>query len=274
MLKRIKKYYEELIQKPILTSFIVFGLLTILVLGLSLPYYIADFDNIYMNVLAEAHGMLFDILIIGILLFWLRNIGEEKQRISQYLDEIDDFRMWESEEAAFRNVGNIKRLNRHGIFNIDLVGCYLKKTNLSGINLKTSNLNTANLSNAVLIEVNLSETRMNQTNFENANLNHADLTNSFASGTNFKDAFMIKSNLSGAFLIKADFKNGFLMEANLSNCSLAEVNFENANLYKANFKGATGLTVEQLSKAKSLYLASFDPELQVQLEEHIPDLIR
>lgn len=273
MINRIKKYYDELIQKPILTSFIVFGLLTIIILGLSLPYYLHDFDNIYLNVLAEAHGMLFDILIIGILLFWLRNIGEEKQRVHQFLDEIDDFRMWESEEAAFRNVGNIKRLNRHGVFNIDLVGCYLKKTNLSGINLRTSNLNTADLSNAVLIEANLAETRMNQTNFENANLNHADLTHSFASGTNFKDAFMIKSNLEGAFLIKADFKNGFLMEANLSKCSLAETNFENANLYKANFRGATGLSVEQLSKAKSLYLASFDPELQIQLEEHIPELI-
>ncbi len=272
-MNKIKKHYEELIQKPILTSFIVLTLLAILILGLSMPYYLADFDNIYMNVLAEAHGMIFDILIIGILLFWLRQVGEEKQRISQFLDEIDDFRMWESEEAAFRNVGNIKRLNRHGVINIDLVGCYLKKTNLSGINLKSSNLNTANLSNGVLIEANLSETRMNQTNFENANLNHADLTNSFASGTNFRDAFMIKANLEGAFLIKADFKNGFLMEANLSNCSLAETNFENANLYKANFKGATGLTIEQLSKAKSLYLASFDPELQVQLEEHIPDLI-
>ncbi len=272
-MNKIKKYYDELIQKPILTSFLVFGLLSVLVLGLSMPYYLADFDSIYMNVLAEAHGMLFDILIIGILLFWLRNIGEEKQRISQFLDEIDDFRMWESNEAAFRNVGNIKRLNRHGVFNIDLVGCYLKKTNISGINLNSSNLNTADLSNSILIEANLSKTRMNQTNFENANLNHADLTDSFASGTNFKDAFMIKSNLKGAFLIKADFKNGFLMEANLSNCSLAEASFENANLYKANFTGATGLTIEQLSKAKSLYLASFDPEMQVQLEEHLPDLI-
>ncbi len=272
-MNRIKNYFEELIQKPILTSFIVFGLLTVLILGLSMPYYLKDFDNIYMNVLAEAHGMLFDILIIGILLFWLRQVGEEKQRISQFIDEIDDFRMWESEEAAFRNVGNIKRLNRHGVYNIDLVGCYLKKTNLSGVNLENSNLNTANLSNGILIEANLQGTRMNQTNFENANLNHANLSHSFASGSNFKDAFMIKANLSHAFLIKADFKNGFLMEANLSHCSLSETNFENANLYKADFRGATGLTIEQLSKAKSLYLASFDPELKAELKEQIPNLI-
>ncbi len=272
-MNRIKKYYNDLIQKPILTSFVVLGLLSIIILGLSMPYYLNDFDNIYMNVLAEAHGMLFDILIIGILLFWLRQVGEEKRRISQFLDEIDDFRMWESEEAAFRNVGNIKRLNRHGVHNLDLVGCYLKKTNLSGIDLSTSNLNTANLSGGTLIESNLSETRMNQTNFENANLNNANLTGSFASGSNFKDAFMIKANFKGAFLIKADFRNGFLMEANLSNCSLAEADFENANLYKANFIGATGLTLEQLSKAKSLYLASFDSDLQVQLEEKLPDLL-
>ena len=69
MIKKLKKYYEELIQKPILTSFIVLGLLTILIIGLSLRFYLTDFDNIYMNVLAEAHGMLFDILIIGPTIF-------------------------------------------------------------------------------------------------------------------------------------------------------------------------------------------------------------
>ena len=50
-------------------------------------------------------------------------------------------------------------------------------------------------------------------------------------------------------------------------------NFENANLYKADLREADGLTLEQLSKAKSLYLAQIDPELNEQLAEKYPDLI-
>lgn len=272
-MNRFREIYEKVIQHPIRSSTTVLVLVSIIVLGLSMPLYLRNFDEMYLNVLAEAHGMIFDILIIGILIYWLREQGEKKQRIRQYIDEIDDFRMWESEEAAFRNVGNIKRLNRHGITKIDLVGTYLTKTNLSKVDLRKANMNTANASNSVMIEAILTDARLNQTNFENGNLNQADLRKTFASGANFTDAFLIKADFEGAFLIKTNFSNGYLMEANLQNCSLAEANFENANLYKADFRGAEGLTLEQLSKAKSLYLAEFDPEIYKILKKEIPDLI-
>jgi len=268
-----KEIYNKIIQHPIRSATTVLVLVTIIVLGLSMPLYLRNFDEMYLNVLAEAHGMIFDILVIGILLFWLREQGDIKQRISQYKDEIDDFRMWESEEAAFRNAGNIKRLNRHGVNKINLVGVYLTKTNLSKINLKEANINTANISSSVLIEANLEEARLNQTNFENANINQANLRKSFASGANFKDAFLIKADFEEAFLIKANFNNAYMMEANLQKSSLTEANLENANLYKADLRGADGLTLEQLSKAKSLYLAKIDPELHEQLVENYPDLI-
>lgn len=272
-MKRLVQLYSHIIEHPLRSATTVLIFVSIIVLGLSLPLYMTRFDEMYLNVLIEAHGMIFDILIIGMLIYWLREQGEIKQRIRQYIDEIDDFRLWESEEAAFRNVGNIKRLNRHKVTKIDLVGTYLTKTNLSKVNLMGANLNTANVTNSVLIEANLKEARLNQTNFENANLNHSDLSGTYASGANFKDAFLIKADFEGAFLIKTNFKNSYLMEANFGNSSLAEANFEDANLYKANLKGAEGLTLEQLSKAKSLYLAEFDDDLYKVLEKEIPDLI-
>jgi len=272
-MKRLRAIFDEIIDQPIRSAFAVLFFVSVLVIGLSLPLYISDFKEMYLNVLAEAHGMIFDILVIGILLFWLREKGDIKQRIRQYHDEIDDFRMWQSEEAAFRNVGNIKRLNRHHLHKIDLVGTYLCKTNLSKVDLSESNLNTANFSNSVLIESNLSEARMNQSIFENANLNQANLSKTYASGAIFRDAFLIKSNFEGAFLIKANFHNAFLMEANLTNCALTEADFEDANLYKADLRGSDGLTIEQLAQAKSLYLAKFDPEIAESLKEKVPDLI-
>ena len=71
--------------------------------------------------------MILDIAVIVILILWLNQNGEIRQRIRTYKDEIDDFRLWESEEAAFRTVGNIKRLNRHKIHDINLVNSWRLK---------------------------------------------------------------------------------------------------------------------------------------------------
>ena len=271
--KKVNEFFNSIIEKPLLTSTIVLVFVTILVLGLSMPYYISDFKSFIPQVLAEAHGMIFDIAVIGILIFWLNKNGETRQRIRTYKDEIDDFRMWESEEAAFRTVGNIKRLNRHKIHEINLVNCYLPRTNLNYVNLTGSNLNSANISQSSLIECNLESARLNQTNFENSNLNQANLKSAYASGANFKDAFLIKAYFENAFLIKANFANAFLMEADLKDCYLMGADFENASLYKADLRGAKGLTVEQLSKVKTLYLARFDDEILEQIKTNLPELV-
>ncbi|MBX2894510.1 MAG: pentapeptide repeat-containing protein [Cyclobacteriaceae bacterium] len=265
--------FNTIIEKPLLTSTIVLTGVAVLVLSLSLNYYLHDFENFWEQILVEAHGMIFDIAIIGILIFWLNQNGETRQRIRTYKDEIDDFRLWESDEAAFRTVGNIKRLNRHKIYEINLVNCHLARTNLNYVNLKGSNMNSANFSSSSLIETNLENTRLNQTNFENANLNQAMLKGAYASGANFKDAFLIKAQFENAFLIKTNFKNAFLMEANLAGSYLMGADFENASLYKADLRGVKGLTVEQLTKAKTLYLAKFDDEILEQIKLTLPELV-
>jgi uncharacterized protein YjbI with pentapeptide repeats len=273
IIEKLRDKFDEVVEKPLLTSTIVLVTVALIVLSLSMNYYLTEFHNFWGQVLAEAHGMIFDIAVIGILIFWLNQNGQTRQQIRTYKDEIDDFRLWESEEAAFRTVGNIKRLNRHKIYEINLVNCHLSRTNLSHVNLKASNLNSANLSNSSLIETNLENTRLNQTNFENSNLNQASLNGAYASGANFKDAFLIKANFEGAFLIKTNFKNAYLMEGNLQNSYLMGADFENASLYKADLRGAKGLTIDQLTKAKTLYLAKFDDELLEQVKAVIPELV-
>ncbi|WKV10662.1 pentapeptide repeat-containing protein [Marivirga harenae] len=271
--ENIEEKIKQITEKPLLTSVIVLVILTILVLGLSLPYYFDNFRDFFKEVLAEAHGMLFDIAIIGILIYWLRENGEKQLRIKMYKDEIDDFRQWESEEAAFRTVGNIKRLNRHKITEINLVNCHLTKTNMSHVELTGSNLNSSNFSHANAIECNFSATRANQTNFENAKMNQANFEGAFASGANFKDAFLIKANFKNAFLIKSDFSNAYLMEADLSNCHLTGAVFDEASLYKANLRGAEGITVDQLKKVKTLYLAELDDDIKSEIQESYPELL-
>ncbi|MFC2126072.1 pentapeptide repeat-containing protein [Bacteroidota bacterium] len=273
MKKKIIEYFQRVLENPILTSTWVLILVALFVTVLSIPYYTSDLDGFLRNLLAEAHGSIFDIIIIGILILWLNQKGQKRQQIRAYKDEIDDFRLWESEEAAFRTVGNIKRLNRHDIFNINLVNCHLARANLNFVQLNEANLNNANISNSNLMEANLDSARLNQTNFENSNLNQVNLNNAFASGANFKDANLIKAKLNNAYLIKANFKNAFLMEANLNGANVSGVSFENANLYKADLRHTEGLTIDQMENVRTLYLAQFDKELYLKIKENFPELI-
>ncbi|MGB3586478.1 MAG: pentapeptide repeat-containing protein [Tunicatimonas sp.] len=269
VVERIKTIPEH----PVLTSFLVLFGLAIVVFGLSYSYYVEDYYNFVGQVLAEAHGMLFDIAVIGILIYWLNESGQKRMRIRTYLDEIEDFRLWESEEAAFRTAGNIKRLNRYQRYKLDLVNCYLARTNLSHILLKESNLNSANITHSNLIQCNLQNARMNQTNFQGSNLNQANLSRSYASGTIFSNTFLIKANFEGSFLIKANFENALLTEANLRGSVLMGANFKNANLLKADLRGAEGLTVEQLLEAKTLQNALLDEHLLQQVIKRSPQLM-
>ncbi len=267
-----KKLYN-ITEQQILTAALVFAILFVVVIAISYPYYRDHFHSFFGQILAEAHGMLFDLLIIGILLVWLRTTGEKRLRIKAYKDEIDDFRLWESEEAAFRTVGNIKRLNRYKIYNIDLSHCHLVRTKLNYVVLSGANLNYANFFNSFLLDVNLEDARMNQTNLENCNMNQSVLRGAYANGANFKDTYLVKTNFENAFLIRANFENAFLMEANLRNADLTEANFTNANLYKADLRGVKGLTKEQLNKARTLYLAKLDPDIEKEIRQVHPDLV-
>jgi len=269
----VSENVSKILERPLLISLIVLIILSSLVVWISLPYYLWDFENFMVQILAEAHGMILNIAVIGIFVYWLNQKGETRQRIRSYKDEIDDFRKWKSEEAAFRNMGNIKRLNRHNISSLDLVDVHLEKANLNYVNLTKSNLNSATFKNSSLIGGKFNFARMNQTDFENANLNKSSIKRVYAGGANFKDAFLIKSEMSDSFLIKANFENAYLMEANLTGANLTEVNFENSSLYKADLRGVKGLTVEQISKAKTLYMAKIDSKLMEELKAKHPHLV-
>ncbi len=271
--ERLGRKFQKILEKPILTNSLVLVVVSFIVVLASLRFYLQDFDIFIREILVEAHGMIFDIAIIGMLIYWLNQRGETRLRIKSYKDEIDDFRIWESEEAAFRTAGNIKRLNRHKIYDLNLVNCFLEKANLNYVILTGANLNYANLSNTNLIEANLENARLNQTRFENGNLNQANFSGAYANGATFKDANLIKSQFENSFLIKADFTNAFLMEANLKGAYLTGADLTNANLYKADLRNTKGISIEQLLKVRTLYLAKFDPDITAILEHEHPEYL-
>ena len=80
-LAKLADKIQSIPERPILTATIVLFLLGVIVIGLSFFYYTKG--EFYEGLLTEAHGMLFDLAIIGILLYWLNQNGQTRQRISR-----------------------------------------------------------------------------------------------------------------------------------------------------------------------------------------------
>jgi uncharacterized protein YjbI with pentapeptide repeats len=263
---------NSITERQLLTTSIVLFFVSMLVILLSFPHYIGKDNHFYENLLVEAHGMIFDLLIIGLLLVWLNKIGEKRIRIKRHQEEIDDFRHWINEEASFRIAGDIKRLNKDDVFNLELFNCNLKNVNLNNVNLTGSNMNNIQLEDTTMQNAILEGVRLNQGNLQNAKLQKAKLKNAQLSGANMQFTTLIKADLTGANCIKTRFKGAVMIDSILKDSMLAGADFTDTNLFKADLSGAKGLTAEQLSKARNIYLAKIDPAVEEKLKLIAPEL--
>jgi hypothetical protein len=218
-------------------SIIVFIITSLIVTYISRKHYDGDFME---NVLVEAHGMLFDILVIGVLILFLNKLVERRIENRRYLEEIDDFRGWESEEAAYRNAGNLNRLKRNRYRGkLNLRQCYLGCVNLR--EYQDDNL------------LEYIKPYLEHSNLKGVNIAFADLQN---------------VNLTNVKLQKAIF-----FEVDLRGSDLGFAKLEGADLQDVDLRNVRNLKLDQLSVVKSLYRTHLDLELMKLVGEKYPHLL-
>lgn len=214
--------------RPIFLAFLLALVATALVGLCSLPFYLSNFFTFLENVAVEAHGMVFDLFVIGFFVFWLNSLGDKRRRIRNYQEQIDDFRGWDEKEAVYRIAGIVRRLNREGVTNINLDNAFLAnanliETNLSGANLRRANLREASLQRAYL---------------KGAHLEGADLCQAHPEWANMEGAYLREANLEGANLEGANLREATLHEANLRQANLIGAYLSGADLTEADLHGA------------------------------------
>lgn len=230
--------------RPVLLSFLVFLAAAGLILPVSLDYWLHE-PEFLTNVLAEAHGMLLDLLVFGCLLLWFDQKAERQRRIDTYRNAIEDFLGWETEEAMYRIVGNIQRLNREGAVPETLKHAYLAAGDLKGADLSETSLNGATLAEA--------------------DLEHADLSDTYLGNADFSGANLRKADLSGAHV---GVFAGMRAPGGTTETTLA-----GATLREANLRGIRNATAETFRDVDTLYKARLDPELEAEIEEEYPELL-
>ncbi len=144
------------------------------------------------DIIVEADGMVFDLLVFGALLAWYDGKRRKNERVEQDQNLIEVLRGWKSQEGVLRTVGAIERLNREGIQDVDLFGCFLKKALLVSLELEGSNLQNANLQNAALNWTSLKKSLLDGANLQGADLRCGDIQ--FAS---LNEADLRGANLDG-----------------------------------------------------------------------------
>jgi uncharacterized protein YjbI with pentapeptide repeats len=240
MLRRLGAKLEQLAaERPVLLAFMVLVTAAVIIIPASLPFYLSDTLEFTENIMAEAHGTLFDLLVIGWFLLWLNKRAETRVANNRYREEIEDFLGWKSPEATHRIAGNIRRLNRGGVkARLRLTHAYLKGANLANVSLQESDLWGADLEGAMLSGANLRGCNMAGANLENAEMEHVVLIESDLRGANLKEADLERATLSkadirGAQLHGADLQYATLIAADLERAELVEANLREANLQSA-----------------------------------------
>ena len=231
-------------ERPHQLTFYVFLLACAIIIPLALPFWVNDAAGFFKEVMAEAHGVLLDILIIGWLLFWVRKQGERRLVTQRYREEIEDYLGWRAPEATLRIAGNIRRLNRLGVrIPLTLTEAYLKGANLTDVNLEEADLWGADLTSAKLVGARLSETNLagallQEADLERATLIKADLRGANLTEADLERAFLEEADLRGATLTGADLQFASMPGANLERARLIGANLRGAHLEHANLRGA------------------------------------
>lgn len=141
---------------PVTIAFAVLVPWTMGVIGLS--WWFGDYaPDFYENIRVEAHGVMFDLLVISLFVGLLNYFGEEWRKRQRYQEEINDHLGWEDAWVTCRIVGLIRLLNKVGVSKINLERAYLRGADLKDLDLRGANLAETQLELASLKKVNIDE---------------------------------------------------------------------------------------------------------------------
>lgn len=263
---RVYIVVSQICDNPIYTAVAV-TILALIVIVIATSAVFSYNLNFLEDIFVEAHGMLFDLIVIGVFILWLDKKREGKLEIKRYREEIDIYRGWESKEAAYRTSAAIRKLNECNVTDMDLHNVYLDEMNLDGLDFRG-----ANLSEASLVRANLSKALFDRADLTSANFTYANLE-----GASFRETD----------LLCAKFDEADMQGADLSFAGWTEVSVKGGNLFNVDFKGVfegwqnvgggefnyLDQLLDQIREARTMYHPrNMDKALKKPLQEKYPHL--
>ncbi len=267
---------------------IVAVMISVVIIFLSLLFFDSLRTDFFDGVFVEFSGMIFDLIVFGILLAIYTYHQEKKTYIQTQEDLIDDYMRLNTDEGKLRIAGALRRIQKKRKYDYNLGGINLSDFSFSSegiLNLSGSSFNTNPLSNhpnrpklfnTILKNVSFNYTNcsdvvfskgfMSQTHFEDCNFVECNLVNS-----SFQNA-TVKYNIRNIKKEKSDWYEDLTGEGTSDqthfpsfwNADLSGVSFKSASLENVDFRGAFSLDRAIFSSCRGLETCLFDDNVNIQ----------
>lgn len=177
-----------------------------------------SFQSFLNGISVEMFGIVFDVAVLVLLSNWISGKGEKKKRIQRYNQELNDYRGWTENEAAYRIAGIIGRLKSEGEEDINYCNLHLGKcsketikeaikTNIKIASLENANLKEVNFEGLIFKNINMKGVDLYGANLQGADLENVNLQSANLHGINLQNAIIRDNiNLTNALMWGADFK--------------------------------------------------------------------
>jgi len=221
----VNKIVEWIAETPF--RFYFFASILVGLIVISIDFFIPDTERLK-GVVVELHGMIFDLVLFGILLSMYEKFRTKRELIRQLHEEVDYYRDWKEEESKHRLRVLIKKLNLQKITKINISNCHLDNVELKEVNFKGSEFEYASFHSSQLDKCVFTETKVKLSIFADALLYNSK----------FDNATLSECVFSSTFLNNVDFRNSNLEYANFSRAIIGKANFDGANMENINLDEA------------------------------------
>lgn len=246
------------------------------------------------SVLVEAHGMILDIFILGVVVLLLLNRFEKKREISELHSKIEFNRHIKSEDAKYNIISAIGLLNKvnqtkFDLHQCDLSGLIMTKANLSGSSIHAAKFLNTNLKDSNFTKINgersiFNKATLNNVNFNSSRLYRADFTNTKARSIHLNNCEIIRTNFCDSDLNNSDFRNSkldtisferaILKNSDFRKCEFGkDISFVDADLQSSDFRDSINIPIADILKAKCFIKAKFDDNVLIELKNLKADLL-
>ncbi len=190
------------------------------------------------SILVEAHGMLLDILLLGVVLVFFIARVEKRHKIESLKKEIDYIRLLKTDEIKFKIKALITQLNDRNIYNLDLHQCYLSNIDLLGIKVIKGKVQAAAFTESNLSNSDFSKTKAERTFFNKSKITNCKFIQCNMFRVNFSGSISRKAFYKDSKLIKCTFDDADLINSDFRGCNLTDSTFINAFARSCDFRNA------------------------------------
>lgn len=224
------------------------------------------------NILVEAHGMVIELVIVGVLVIWLDSRRSKNSEINKLNEDLVDYAQLDFPEINVKKLGHIKRLNAAGIMQINVQNLALNSLNIREVCIRDSKTIGLKVSNGTISNSSFINVQMRSSNFEHTTIKNSKFKNCILLKSKFGNAICKGINFSNSVVERADFTNCNLQSSNFSNCDMRGVRLAGANLKRCSFLGATNLDAAEIAKASAIDYIAISDELLGELIALRPDM--